>query len=223
MPPTIRPLHTWDRLTPEDAARLQRELAPQVIVDQPLDLDTLTTVAGVDVSVRDGISRAAVVVLNYPALTVLETATAAQPTPFPYIPGLLSFREGAVILDAVRQLQRTPDAYIFDGMGIMHPRRIGIASHIGLFLDAPTVGCGKKRLVGQYAPVPAEKGASSLLTDRGEALGVVLRTRTNVKPVFVSVGHRATTETARTLVLRCCTRYRLPEPVRAAHKAAGRA
>jgi deoxyribonuclease V len=220
MPVTIRDLHAWN-VSPEEAIRLQRALASQVITDQPLPLESIRLVAGVDVSVKDNISRAAVVVLRYPALKVVESIRATCETPFPYIPGLLSFREGAVILEAMRQLEATPDVFIFDGQGMAHPRRIGIACHIGLFIDVPTVGCGKSRLTGQHATPGTEKGSWALLHDRGETIGVVLRTRTNVKPVYVSVGHRATLGTARELVLRCATRYRLPEPVRAAHKTAG--
>jgi deoxyribonuclease V len=221
MPIPIRDLHPWN-VSPQEAIRLQTGLAAQVINDTPLALDAIRLVAGVDVSVKNDISRAAVVVLRYPDLDVIETVTAALPTPFPYIPGLLSFREGAVILDAVRRLESAPDVFIFDGQGILHPRRIGIASHIGLFLDAPTVGCAKKRLIGRHGPVPAEKGQWVPVMDRGETVGVALRTRTNVKPVFVSVGHRATLDTARELVMGCVTRYRLPEPTRAAHIAAGK-
>ncbi len=220
MPVTIRDLHPWD-VSPDEAVRLQTGLAPQIITDQPLPLESIRLVGGVDVSVKDNLSRAAVVVLRFPALQVVETVRAEMSTPFPYIPGLLSFREGAVILAALRQLRATPDVFIFDGQGIIHPRRIGIASHIGLFIDAPTVGCAKKRLTGRHDAVPAEKGSWVPLVDRGETLGVVLRTRTNIKPVFVSVGHRAALDDARDLVLACAPRYRLPEPIRAAHKAAG--
>jgi deoxyribonuclease V len=221
VPLTIQDLHPWD-LSPADAIRLQRDLAAQIITDQPLPLDAIRLVGGVDVSVKDGVSRAAIVILRYPQLDVIEAATAERPTPFPYIPGLLSFREGAVILDAMRRLQTAPDVFMFDGQGIAHPRRIGIASHIGLFLDVPTVGCAKTRLSGAHAAVPAAKGGWQPLVDRGETIGAVLRTQANVKPVFVSVGHRATLDTARELVLRCATRYRLPEPTRAAHNTAGR-
>lgn len=220
MPVTIRDLHAWD-VTPDEAIRLQRALAPRVITDQPLPLESIRLVAGVDVSVKDDRSRAAVVVLRFPDLDVIETVTADRPTTFPYIPGLLSFREGAVILDAMRKLDSTPDVFMFDGQGTIHPRRIGIACHVGLFIDRPAVGCGKSRLVGRHAPLPVEKGGWVPLVDRGETVGVVLRTRANVKPVYVSVGHRATLDDARDLVLACTTRYKLPEPTRAAHHAAG--
>ena len=220
MPVTIRPLHGWD-LTPADAIKLQRELAAQVIDTLPLPLESLTLVGGVDVSVKDNVSQAAVVVLTYPDLRLVEAVTSSIPTPFPYIPGLLSFREGAVILDAMRKLQATPDVFIFDGAGRAHPRRIGIASHVGLFIDVPTVGCAKSRLVGYHAELPSGKGAWVPLQDRGEVVGTLLRTRDHVKPVYVSPGHRATLDTARELVLRTTTHYRLPEPIRAAHNTAG--
>lgn len=213
--------HPW-KVTQEEAIAIQRRLADQVDTQTPIDLDALRLVAGVDVSVKDEISRAAVVVLTFPDLVVVEAATAEMPTPFPYITGLLSFREGAVILAAHQKLQLRPDAYIFDGQGIAHPRRFGIAAHIGLWLDAPTVGCGKTHLVGYHDEVDPEKGSYSPLRYRGEVVGAVLRTRTSTRPVFASPGHRATVDTARELVLRCATRYRLPEPIRAAHNAAGK-
>lgn len=212
--------HPWD-VTPQQAMAIQRELADQVDTQTPIHLGSLRLVAGVDVSVKNDISRAAIVVLTFPELLVIEAATAEMPTTFPYIPGLLGFREGAVILAAHQKLQRQPDACLFDGQGIAHPRRLGIASHIGLWLDAPTVGCGKTRLCGYYDEVGLEKGSYSLLRYRGEVIGAVLRTRTNTRPVYVSPGHRATLDTARELVLRCTTRYRLPEPIRAAHNTAG--
>ncbi len=212
--------HPWN-VTQEEAIAVQRRLADQVDTETPINLDGLKLVAGVDVSVKNEISRAAVVVLTYPELVVIEAVTAQIPTPFPYIPGLLSFREGAVILSAHQKLEHRPDAYIFDGAGIAHPRRLGIAAHIGLWFDAPTVGCAKTHLCGYYGEVGIEKGSYSPLKYRGEVVGAVLRTRTATKPVFVSPGNHATVDTARELVLRCATRYRLPDPVRAAHNTAG--
>ncbi len=212
--------HPWN-LSPEEAIALQRQLATQVDTHTPIDLERLEMVAGVDVSVKGGISRAAIVVMTFPGLRQVEAVTAEMPTPFPYIPGLLSFREGAVILAAHEKLHSRPGVYLFDGQGIAHPRRLGIAAHIGLWLDAPSVGCAKTHLAGHYREPAAERGACSPLMDRGEMIGIVLRTRTGVAPLFVSVGHRATIETARDLVLRCTLRYRLPEPIRAAHGLAG--
>jgi deoxyribonuclease V len=219
MPITIYARHRWD-LTPSEAIALQKELAPQIDTSTPLPLDDLQLVGGIDVSVKENVSQAAIVVLTYPALEVIERVNASIPTPFPYIPRLLSFREGAVIIDALRQLKHAPDVFIVDGQGIAHPRHIGIASHIGLWIDVPTVGCGKTRLTGTHEPVPPEKGAWSPLMHHGEVIGAALRTRDNVAPVYISVGHRATLDTARELVMRCVTRYRLPEPIRAAHNAA---
>jgi deoxyribonuclease V len=144
-----------------------------------------------------------------------------MPTPFPYIPGLLTFREGEVILAAHAKLTRKPDAYIFDGMGIAHPRRMGIAAHMGLWLDAPTVGCGKTWLVGKHDPVGPARGDFEYMHHHGEVIGAALRTRDNVAVVFASPGNHATVDTAKELILRCATRFRLPEPVRAAHNAAG--
>lgn len=212
--------HPWN-LSPANAAALQTELAARVDTRTPLDLSAIRFVGGVDVSVKAGISRAAVVVLSFPALEMVDQATASLPTSFPYIPGLLSFREGEVIFAAQKHLTLLPDVYLFDGAGIAHPRRLGIAAHLGLWWDAPTVGCAKSYLLGEFEEPGPEKGSSSILTDRGETIGVVLRTRTNVRPVYVSPGHRATVDTARDLVLRCAPRYRLPEPIRAAHHLAG--
>ena len=212
--------HSWN-LTPEAAIGLQKQLASEIIADQPLDLAAIDTVAGVDVSVKNDISQAAVVVLTYPGLEVIEMVQAKAQTPFPYIPGLLSFREGPVLEEAFGKLRHLPDVFIFDGMGIMHPRRMGIAAHMGLWLERPTIGCGKNRLVGRYVEPGLEKGSRSPLTHQGETLGIVLRTRTGVKPVFISVGHRADLETAVQLVLNCTLKYRLPEPIRQAHNTAG--
>jgi len=216
----IHRLHRWD-LTPQEAIALQKNLAGQVIHNTPLELESVQTVAGVDVSVKNDISRAAIVVLEYPSLQIIEKAIATQPTPFPYVPGLLSFREGPVLVEAFEALQHEPDVLIFDGMGRIHPRKLGIAAHIGLWLQKPTIGCGKTYLVGQYDEPDLDKGAASALTYKGEQLGVVLRTRTNVKPVFISPGHRIDIESAVALTLAVTPKYRLPEPIRAAHNTAG--
>lgn len=213
-------LHDW-ALTPAEAIVLQRELAARVDYSTPLDIEKVKIVCGVDVSVRDDVSTAAMVALSFPDMQVLERATAKAPTTFPYIPGLLSFREIPVLLEAHAKLTVTPDAYLVDGMGRIHPRRIGIAAHLGLWLDAPTVGCGKSHLIGKYDDPPNERGGYANLTDRGELLGVVLRTRANVKPIYVSPGHRINLESAIQLVMACTSKYRLPDPIRAAHNTAG--
>lgn len=212
--------HDW-KLSATEAIALQKELAQQVDAKTPIPLATMRYVAGVDVSVKNEVSRAAIVVLTFPDLEVVEAVTATMPTPFPYISGLLSFREGAVILEAHDKLTIQPDAYIFDGQGIAHPRRLGIAAHIGLWLDRPTLGCGKTWLIGAYTEPDIERGSYSPMVDKGDVIGMVVRTRTRVKPVFISVGHKATLDTAVELALRCTTKYRLPEPIRHAHNTAG--
>ncbi|TGD98605.1 deoxyribonuclease V [Methylobacterium nonmethylotrophicum] len=212
--------HDWD-LTPTQAVALQRRLAAEVVADRPLDLDTVRLVAGVDVSVRNDRSHAAIVVATFPDFRVVETVTALMPTPFPYVPGLLSFREGPVLEEAFGRLVSEPDVFLFDGMGTAHPRRIGIASHMGLWLQRPTIGVGKTRLCGRNAPLDEEKGARQPLVDKGETIGAVVRTRTGKHPLFISPGHLADIPTSVALVLACAPKYRLPEPIRLAHKAAG--
>lgn len=216
----LNTIHKWN-VTPTDAVQIQNDLAQQIVYDRRIDPATVTTIGGVDVGVKNNISRAAVVIMSFPDLKVIEVQTAAQPTPFPYVPGLLSFREGPVLVQAFSQLETVPDVFIFDGMGRIHPRRIGIAAHMGLWLDKPTIGCGKSHLLGDYDAPGSEKGSISVLTHRGEQLGVVLRTRTNVKPVYISPGHLIDLESSIDLVLRSTPKYRLPEPVRAAHNTAG--
>lgn len=213
--------HRWD-LSPSEAVNLQKQLAEAIDINSPITIEAITHVAGVDVSVKKGISRAAIVVMTFPGLVVVETQTAQIPTPFPYISGLLTFREGAVILQAWEKLNQLPDVAIFDGQGYAHPRRLGIATHMGLWLDIPTVGCGKTRLVGKPAgELAEEKGSHQPLYHKGEQVGVLLRTRTSVKPVYASAGHHATHQTAADLILACAPRYRLPEPIRKADKLAG--
>lgn len=216
----ITPIHDWD-LSPQDAVALQRELTARIDDQTPLPLENVRRVAGVDVSVKNDVSQAAIVVLSFPDFKIIETVRAQLPTTFPYIPGLLSFREGPVLLKAFAHLENVPDVFVFDGMGRIHPRRIGIASHMGLWLDRPTIGVGKTHFLGTFAPPGETQGSYSLLHDRDEVIGAVLRTRDRVKPVYVSVGHQCNLESALGLVKACVTRYRLPEPIRAAHHAAG--
>jgi deoxyribonuclease V len=216
----LHPRHSWS-VTPEEAVALQRELRGQIVADRPLDLDAIGLVAGVDVSVKNDRSQAAVVVATYPEFRVVETVRAQQPTPFPYIPGLLSFREGPVLEEAFARLNTEPDVFLFDGMGIAHPRRCGIACHLGLWLERPTIGCGKTLLSGRYQDLGDEKGSAAPLVHRGETIGVALRTRTGTNPMFISPGHLADIPSAAELVLRCAPKYRLPEPIRLAHAAAG--
>jgi deoxyribonuclease V len=210
--------HTWT-LEPSDAIVLQKKLAGQVI--REATMDEVHTVAGVDASYREGIARAAVVTLSFPGLEIGEYAVATRPIDYPYVPGLLSFREAPAVLDAFEKLTFAPDLLIFDGHGIAHPRRIGIASHIGLVVDLPSIGCAKRRLRGHYEAPGRERGSFTYLTHKGETVGAVVRTRTDVKPVFVSIGHRVDLPTAIHYVLACGGGYKLPETTRWAHKIAG--
>lgn len=209
-------LHRWD-LTPREAVALQAELAARVVrVDAVREV---RRVAGVDVGFEDDgkVTRAAVAVLDFPGLALAERVVARAPTRFPYIPGLLSFREAPAVLAAFARLRTPPGLILYDGQGIAHPRRFGIASHVGLLLDTPTIGVAKTRLVGEHRALPARKGAWVPLVDRGETIGAVLRTRAGVAPLFVSIGHRVSLEAAVRWVMACTTRYRLPETTRWAH------
>lgn len=212
--------HGWD-LTPGEAIALQNALRGDVVSDRPIDIEAVGLVAGVDVSVKNDVSQAAVVVVSFPDFRPVETVVARRPTPFPYVPGLLSFREGPVLEEAFDKLRAVPDVFLFDGMGVAHPRRIGIASHMGLWLQRPTIGCGKTLLCGRYGFLPEEKGAFAPLMDNGEVIGAAVRTRAGKNPMFISPGHLADLPTAVELVLRCAPKYRLPEPIRLAHNAAG--
>lgn len=212
--------HRWD-LAPAQAMALQRELAAKVCLGDAHE--PWRTVAGVDVGIRYGIARAAIVVLSYPQLSLVAQAVAERPVTFPYVPGLLSFREGPAVLDALEKLVVTPDILLFDGQGVAHPRRIGIASHIGVLLDHPTVGCAKSRLCGCHQEPDLARGSQAPLWEGEEIIGAVVRTRTAVKPLYVSVGHRVSLENAVALVLGCGAGYRLPEPTRLAHRVAATA
>lgn len=207
------PTDIWPT-TLAEATRIQQLLRQQVVTHD--DLGPIRSVAGVDAGYEGDIARAVVVVLAFPSLEPLEYSIARRPAPLPYIPGFLSFREGPAVLAALAELRNKPDLLICDGQGIAHPRRLGIASHIGVLADIPAIGCAKSLLIGRHAPVPDERGAYVPLTDKGETIGAVLRTRSGTKPVYVSVGHRIGLEHAIELVMACTTRYRLPETTRAA-------
>jgi len=212
-----RDLHSWD-VTPEEARQLQNELRSQVI---PTDrFGTINTVAGVDIGFKKDIALASVVVLRFPELQVVDSVVTESPVRFPYIPGLLSFREIPPLLTAFTALQTEPDLVIVDGQGIAHPRRFGLASHLGLILDKPTIGCAKSRLWGRYEEPDSEQGAYTYLIDKGEVIGAAVRTRANVRVVYVSIGHQISLDSARVWVLACCRGYRLPETTRYAHNAA---
>lgn len=215
------PPHAWD-LSPAEAVDVQRELAGIVLREGPPIL--VGRIAGVDVGFEEGgrITRAAVVVLDMPACVVVELALARIPTNFSYIPGLLAFRELPAVVEALRQLREPPDLLMCDGQGIAHPRRLGIAAHLGVLTGLPSVGVGKTRLCGHHADVPDIRGAWVPLEDRGEVIGAVLRTRAGVKPVYVSIGHRLSLDAAIASVMAALSRYRLPVPIRAAHRLASR-
>ena len=212
-----RSLHSWD-VTPTEAREIQNQLRTQVI--EADRFGTINTVAGVDIGLKKDIALASVVVLSFPELQVVDSEVAECPVRFPYIPGLLSFREIPPLLTAFTRLQTEPDLVIVDGQGIAHPRRFGLASHLGLILDKPTIGCAKSRLWGRYEEPAQEQGAYTHLADKGEVIGVAVRTRSNVRVVYVSIGHRISLDSARTLTLACCQGYRLPETTRHAHNAA---
>jgi len=211
--------HRWD-LTPAEAIALQERIRRRVETRDRLG--TVRHVAGVDVGFeRDGtVTRAAVAVLAVPGLQLVDFAIARLPTRFPYVPGLLSFREIPAALRALSGLRVTPQLLLCDGQGIAHPRRVGLASHLGLAADLPSIGVAKTLLIGEHRAVPNRKGAWSPLLDDGEVIGAALRTRKDVKPLFISVGHRVALETAIRWVMACVTRFRLPETTRWAHRLA---
>lgn len=205
----------------EELIQRQREIAERV-VEQPLDREP-RLIAAVDMHLRGDKGVAAAVLMDYPALRVVEEVTAEAPIELPYIPGLLSFREAPACLQALEQLQRLPDLLLIDGHGRAHPRRCGVGCHIGVEIGIPTIGVAKSRLAGHFEMPGTEKGESSGLWHRNELVGRVVRTRTGVRPVFVSVGHLITLEQAVAWTLRTATRFRLPEPSHRAHRLAGEA
>jgi deoxyribonuclease V len=214
-------LHPW-RLSYEEAVRVQEQLRHKISLEpltKPIQL-----VAGADVSCErnNRFFYSSVVVFTFPDLELIEEANASLEIDFPYIPGLLSFREAPVLIKAFQKLRNTPDVILFDGQGIAHPRGVGLASHMGLILGLPTIGCAKTRLTGKHGTVPEEKGGYSLLKSQGQTIGAVLRTRERVKPMFISPGHEITLKESIRIVLETCRGYRLPEPTRQAHLAVNR-
>ncbi|WP_017364760.1 deoxyribonuclease V [Methylococcus capsulatus] len=212
--------HRWD-LSPREAASLQTRLRPLVLAEDALP-DEIRTVAGVDVGFEDHghITRAAVAVLDFPSLRPSDQAIVRRPTRFPYVPGLLSFRELPALLEALERLNLLPELILVDGHGYAHPRRFGIACHLGVLTGIPTIGVGKTRLVGTHGELAEDRGSWIPLIDGDETIGAVVRTRRGVQPVYVSVGHRLSLPTAVDWVLRCAPRYRLPETTRQAHRLA---
>ncbi len=216
----IKQRHDWN-LTTSEAKVIQEELQKEVITEDKFK-QPVKYVAGVDMGFEDNgtISRAAVAVLSFPDLQLQEQSIAKRATTFPYIPGFLSFREIPAVLDALEKINTIPDIILCDGQGIAHPRRLGIACHLGVILDMPTIGVAKSLLIGKYEEVPQEKGSWQPLIHKNETIGAVLRTRSHVKPVYVSSGHRVSLPTAIDYVLRCTPKYRLPETTRIADKLA---
>jgi deoxyribonuclease V len=213
----IKKLHNWN-LSYSQAIALQKSLSEKV---QMIELKTQPkTIAGIDCAFSRDKKRiiACVVLLKLPGFEPIETENAVQKLTFPYIPGLLSFRESPACIAAVEKLKNEPDAFIIDGQGIAHPRRLGLAAHLGLFFDKPTIGCAKSRLTGSFEDPAPEKGSFSPLKDGRETIGAVVRTRTNVAPVFVSVGNKCLLKDAIQITLDCTTKYRIPEPARLAHQ-----
>lgn len=216
----IKPLHDWN-LTPAQAIQLQKQLAFEVVAEDKFDAP-VKTVAGIDLGydAKNDTSRAVVVVLSFPELELLETAEALLPIQFPYVPGLLSFRETPVAIKVLEKLTLTPDLILCDGQGLAHPRRFGIACHIGLIADVPTIGAAKSVLVGSFENLGEIRGSVAPLIHRNEQVGVALRTKDKVQPLYISVGHKIGLETATEIVLQCAPKYRLPETTRLADKLA---
>ncbi|AKJ63431.1 deoxyribonuclease V [Kiritimatiella glycovorans] len=209
--------HSWD-LTPAGARAVQEALAPEVVTENRFG--SVRHVAGVDVGFPEGRTRAAIAVLRYPDLEPVDSAQVTLDTSFPYVPGLLSFRELPAVERALEKLREKPDLILCDGQGRAHPRRMGIACHLGVRTGYATIGVAKSRLCGTFEAPGRERGCRAPLYDGRERIGTVLRTRTGVKPLFISAGHRIDLETAVDFVLRCTPRYRLPETTRAAHRLA---
>jgi deoxyribonuclease V len=211
-------LHAWD-LTPEEAIRVQADLRNRLILSW--DNRPVTTIGGVDISIKTETARAAIVLIRYPDLSPLEAVGADAPLVFPYIPGLLAFREGPAVLAAWKKLQNRPDLLMFDGQGIAHPRGIGIASQMGLWLERPTIGVAKSRLYGRHEEIGPKRGDQAVLLDKnGNIIGNVLRSREKTNPLYISPGHLIDVKHATEFVLACIAGYRLPEPTRWAHKIA---
>jgi deoxyribonuclease V len=216
----LKHIPDWNLSIPA-AKNLQNKLAFEVCRTGSVTEPRL--IAGIDVSIQRfrKTGTAAVVVLNYPELTPVEIKTVDGIINFPYVPGLLTFREAPLIIQAVEQLENTPDLIMMDGQGVAHPRRLGVAAHLGLIMDIPTIGVAKSRLCGVYEEPAPEAGNFTELTDDHESIGMVVRTKSNVKPLFVSIGNKISIEEAVYWVMNCCRGYRLPEPTRLAHLAAG--
>jgi len=207
-------LHSWE-VSPQEAIKIQKDLKSNISLKK--SFNKIDKIAGVDVSYYQNKMIAGVIIFKFPNLKIIERQSFVASINFPYIPGLLTFREGPSILSAFKKIKNEPDIILFDGQGIAHPRRMGIATHLGLFLNRPTIGCAKSRLSGKYTSVGEQKGDYTPLKEGEEVLGVVLRTRKGVKPIFLSPGHKIDLPNSIEIVLKCIVKYRLPLPVREAH------
>ena len=207
--------HSW-KVTPAQAVQIQKKLQNSVILED--NFSKIKKIAGVDVSYRKGRSKASVVILKFPELNLIESLTLEGEIGFPYVPGLLSFREIPLLIPILEKIESDPDLIIADGQGIAHPRRTGLAAHLGLLTDIPSIGCAKTKLFGTYKIPPEKKGSYEYLYNKKDVIGAVVRTRSKVAPVFVSPGHKISLATSIDYVLKCCTKYRLPEPIRYAHR-----
>jgi len=214
----IKNLHRWD-ITPKEAVEIQIKLQRKIRLNSSTREVHLVAGADASFSKAEGLVHGAVSILSFPNLELVERKTATLRLSFPYIPGLLTFREGPVLLECFKGIKNTPDVVLFDGQGVAHPRRMGIATHLGILLDRPSIGCAKTPLYGGFRLPANSKGAYEYVKDEeGDVIGACLRTRPGVKPVFVSVGNRIDLLTAIDIVLRCTKRYRIPEPLRDAHR-----
>lgn len=225
----------WQDVTPAEAIALQKRLATRVRTANGFDPAALRTVAGIDVSVKrpwpptdktdaaPASGKAAVVILSYPQMEILDKATASAEITFPYIPGLLSFRETPLVMAALEKLSVAPDLLMVDGQGFAHPRRFGIACHLGVLTDKPALGVAKSILTGKYENLGEESGDSAPLIHRGETVGMAYRSKKRTNPLILSIGHKIDLPTAVSIVQTCLRGYRLPEPTRQAHQVAGEA
>jgi len=207
-------LHSW-KVSPQEAIKIQKDLKPKISLKK--SFSKIDKIAGADVTYYQNKMIAGVIIFEFPNLKIIEKQSFISSINFPYIPGLLTFREGPSLLEAFKKIKIAPDVILFDGQGIAHPRRMGIATHLGLFLNRPTIGCAKSRLSGKYTSVGEQKGDYTPLKEGEEVLGVVLRTRKGVKPIFLSPGHKIDLPNSIEIVLKCIVKYRLPLPVREAH------
>jgi len=213
-----RNLHSWD-LTPREAMALQKELRPKIVLANHLQNPRFIAAADISYSKQSRRSYSGVAVFTYPDLQLVEERTAWDDTKFPYVPGLLTFREGPVALEAFRKVRHVVDVVLFDGQGVAHPRGFGLASHLGLIINKPSIGCAKSRLYGRCSEPGKRRGSRSpILDEDGGVIGVVLRTRDRVSPVYVSQGYKVSLDRAVEVVLSCCKRYRIPQPIRHVHQ-----